>query len=451
MYPHASLTRSRLVRFASGVIFSIGACGIAVGACVNKSGRGGCYTTITDAVNNASPHETIKVAPGIYHEDVVIGMPLSLIGAGSRNTIIDATGLPNGIYVNGGLMDIGVDHVNVTGFTVKNANFQGILVTNASFVNIADNRVTGNNTHLQLGAPPTCPGLESFLGGVFVAGEGFDCGEGIHLSGVVHSTVSHNIVEANAGGILLSDDTGGTHDNVLSGNIVRNNPYDCGITIASHHFDAENLDPAFGVYHNTITGNTSSANGLATGEGAGVGLFTAAPGGQTYGNVIVDNVLVNNGLPGVTMHSHAFNQDLNDNLIVGNQISGNGADPDPETGVPAGIDVFSDDTGMAAPITGTVILQNTFKREGIDIAVKTPGSVDAHFNSFFDAVGVSNLNTDEGGVDATENWWKCSRGPGGYGCADAVGYQIRTEPWLTKPPTLGEQDVHGYGDSHHHR
>lgn len=447
MYPHSIISRGRLVRYAVGVVFSIGACGIAAGACVNKSGRGGCYTSIQEAVNDASPHDTIKVAPGIYHEDVVIGIPLSLIGAGSRNTIIDATGLSNGIHVDG-YENMGLNHVNVAGFTVKNANFQGILVTNASFVNIADNRVTGNNTHLQLGAPPTCPGLESFLGGIFVAGEGFDCGEGIHLTGVDHSTVTHNIVEANAGGILLSDDTGGTHDNVLSGNIVRNNPYDCGITIASHHFDLAVLDPAYGVYHNTITGNTSSANGLASGEGAGVGLFTAGPGAQTYGNVIVDNVLVNNGLPGVTMHSHAFNQDLNGNLIVGNQISGNGPDPDPDTAVPAGIDIFSDDTGMAAPITGTVILQNTFKNEGIDIAVKTPGSVDAHFNSFSDAIGVSNLNTEEGAVDATENWWKCSRGPGGHGCADAVGYQIQTEPWLTKPPALGEADVHGRSYGH---
>jgi pectin methylesterase-like acyl-CoA thioesterase len=146
---------------------SIGACGIAVGACVNPSGNGGCYTTIGAAVAAASAHDTITVAPGTYHEDVVISTPLSLIGAGASNTIIDSTGLPNGIHVDG-FEHAGLNHVTVTGFTVKNADFQGILVTDASFVNIADNRVTGNDTHLlPFDTPiPTCPGLETFLGGI---------------------------------------------------------------------------------------------------------------------------------------------------------------------------------------------------------------------------------------------------------------------------------------------
>ncbi len=414
------------------VALGVGSCGIAAAACVNTTGTGGCYKTIGAAVAAASANDTILVAPGTYQEDVVITKPLSLVGAGAKRTIIDATGLANGIHVDG-YENPGLSHVNVNGFTVENANFQGILVTNASSVNLSSNRVTGNDTHLQpTTEPPTCPGIEGVLGGVFVAGEGFDCGEGIHLSGVTHSIVADNVVQGNAGGILLSDDTGGTHDNVLSGNTVQNNLYDCGITLASHHFDSEQLDPAFGVYHNTVTGNTSSGNGTATaGEGAGVGLFAAGPGAQTYGNVVIKNVLTGNGLPGVTMHSHAFNQDLNDNLIVGNQISGNGPDGDSASGAPTGIVVFSDDSGGAAPITGTLISKNVFKQEGIDVAVKTPGSVDTHFNNFLDSVGVSNLGT--GSVDATENWWKCRGGPGAQGCATVAGSDVLTAPWLIWP------------------
>ena len=430
MLPNPRATHLCLFRLGLLVIFAIGASGIAAGSCVNPSGYGGCYTTIGAAVAAASPYDTITVAPGIYHEDVVIPMSLSLIGAGAPNTIIDATGLANGIHVDG-FENPGLSHVTVRGFTVRNANFQGILVTDASYVNVADNTVTGNNTHLQpFNFPPTCPGLETFLGGIFLNGEGFDCGEGIHLSGVVHSTVANNLVQHNAGGILLSDDTGANHDNLLLGNIVQDNPYDCGITIASHHFQF-GLNPNFGVYHNTISGNTSSANGLSTGEGAGVGLFAGPPGGQTYGNVVINNILTGNGLPGVTMHSHTVFQDLNDNAIVGNQISGNGPDSDPGTGVPAGIVVFSDDEGGAAPITGTVIVQNAIKNEGIDIAVKTPGSVDAHFNSLFGDLGVSNLGS--GSVDATQNWWKCAGGPGAGGCSGVSGMDIVTAPWLTKP------------------
>lgn len=132
------------------------------------------------------------------------------------------------------------------------------------------------------------------------------------------------------------------------------------------------------------------------------------------------------------MHSHSPLQNLNDNLIVGNQISKNGPDSDPGLTVPTGIDVFADELiGHAAPITGTVITQNIIKGEGIDIAVATSGGVTAHFNSLFDDVGVANLGA--GAVDATLNWWKCPGGPGANGCGTTNGLGILTAPWLSKP------------------
>ncbi|MCC6363775.1 MAG: right-handed parallel beta-helix repeat-containing protein [Bryobacterales bacterium] len=137
------------------------------------------------------------MAHGTYHEHVVIDKSLSLIGEGSENTVIDATGLPNGIHVDGHHHP-GLAHVSVTGFTVANANFEGILVTDSSYITVANNHVTGSDKSLTLvkGQPPTCPGLPSY----FVDFQGFDCGEGIHLSGVDHSTVANNLVERNARG-----------------------------------------------------------------------------------------------------------------------------------------------------------------------------------------------------------------------------------------------------------
>ena len=120
---------------------------IALGAtlCVNKNGTKGCSSTIGAAVASASAGDVIQVSKGTYHEDVVIRKSISLIGANSSNTIIDATGMSNGVYVDGldnaAVGVVGISDVLVSGFTIQNANYEGILVTNATRITINGNQV----------------------------------------------------------------------------------------------------------------------------------------------------------------------------------------------------------------------------------------------------------------------------------------------------------------------
>jgi parallel beta-helix repeat protein len=231
-----------------------GMCQPAAGAmlCVNPGGTGGCYSTISAAVAGAASHDTISVSAGTYNEDVIIGKAISLLGAGSSNTIINATGLANGIYVDG-IDNPGLIDVTVTGFTIENANFEGALITNASFVLFYQNQVINNDKSLVIGSG-SCPGQPPFE-----TEEGDDCGEGVHLIGVDHSTIANNTVQSNAGGILLSDETLATHDNLITGNTVANNPYDCGITMASHP-PASGSGSPLGIRHNTVANNQSTHN-----------------------------------------------------------------------------------------------------------------------------------------------------------------------------------------------
>ena len=133
-------------------------------------------------------------------QDVTIRTPISLVGAGRGQSIINAVSLSNGIYIDG-IDNPGLSKVVVTGFTIENANFEGILVTNASFVTIWDNEVINNDRSLNASA------LKCLGQPAFETNEDFDCGEGIHFIGVDHSTVVNNISEKNSGGILLSDET----------------------------------------------------------------------------------------------------------------------------------------------------------------------------------------------------------------------------------------------------
>src|SRR5260370_41290853 len=101
---------------------------VAAGAplCVTKNPSPGCpYSTIGAAVAAASAGDVVEVSQGIYKEDVVVGKAISLVGANRNNTPIDATGLKNGIYVDG-MDNAGLIGVSVSGCKGQNAHFEGI-------------------------------------------------------------------------------------------------------------------------------------------------------------------------------------------------------------------------------------------------------------------------------------------------------------------------------------
>jgi parallel beta-helix repeat protein len=414
-------TKAKVV-FSVWLIFAWAQVASAATLCVNPTGKSGCFATITAAVTAATVNDTIQVAKGTYDEDIVVGKGLSLIGENPKNTIIDATGLANGIFVDG-VDNPGLSGVTVSGFTVRNANFEGILIANAASVTISDSIISTNNKSLVI-ATPACPGLPSFE-----TEEDDDCGEGIHLLGANHSVVADNLVEKNSGGILISDDTAAASNNLISGNIVSNNSFDCGITLASHpRASIAGPGTPLGVTQNTVSNNISTSNGLATpGAGAGVGIFDGAASGIASGNVVVGNTLTNNGLPGVTMHSHAPGEYLTNNVIVGNAISGNHADTDDAaTSGPTGINVFS-----LSAASGTVISGNFITDEALDVVVNTPASVDVHLNDLLGkGVGVQTLNG--GTANATLNFWGCAKGPGTRGCTTVSATGVLSTPFADK-------------------
>ncbi len=421
------------------LLFVSGTTAFSATLCVNPGGTNGCASSISAAVAAAGTGDTIQVWPGTYKEDVVITAPVSLVGVGWAQPVIDATGLPNGIFINGMVSapNAGVADVVVSGLTIRNANFEGILVANATNVTLVGNKVFDNNKSLDIAAH-ACNGIPAFE-----TNEGDDCGEGIHLIATDHSTVTRNESAYNSGGILLTDETGPNHANLISENSVHDNPFDCGITLASHGpapgVPGKGLP--FGLTNNTISKNVVSRNGYQVpGAGAGVGIFAPFPGTTDAGNVVINNVLRNNGLPGVTMHNHAAAPspappvNMNDNVIVGNKISGNGRDTeDAATSGPTGINIYS-----VAPVWGTVISQNVIGDESIDIAFNAPtGRVNAHLNDFDQrTVGVDNIGT--GTVSATENWWGCAAGPGIGRCATTTGSGITVSPWLVAPFSRGQ-------------
>ena len=334
--PSGTIRSRASVMLALCVTCLLGLCSAAASTlCVNPKGSQGCFSKIQAAVNHATANDIINVGAGTYKEEVDIGIPLSLIGAGTNSSVIDATGFAHGIFVDG-FSHPGVHDVTIAGFTVSNALFEGVLVVSATDVVIRNNRMTNNDKSSGLqftGALTGCPDQPG--NGTYETDETGDCGGALHLVGTSDSTVSDNVITGNADGVLISDETAESQRNLLIHNIIQNNPLECGIVLASHAPSGQTAPPFaphHGVDRNTIAENLSANNGVQVG-GAGVGMFSDGAGpGRVSGNVIIGNRLTNNGLGGVTLHTHvgpAFHlppDNMDGNMIIGNVIAGNLAD-----------------------------------------------------------------------------------------------------------------------------
>ena len=414
--------------------------------CVNPRGSGGCHSTIQSAVNAAANKDVIKVAAGIYPEEVTIGKPLSLLGSSAAQVIIQAANFAHGIFVDG-YDNPGLANVTISGFTVRGALYEGILVVSVSNAKILNNNVVDNDSTSGLsftGALTGCPNQPG--SGTYETDETGDCGGAIHMVGTVNSLVSGNTMTGNADGLLLSDETAEAKGNLITHNIIVNNPLECGIVLASHPPAGQTmtvpLPPHNGVNNNVVSENISANNGVQVG-GAGAGLFSDGAGpGTVSGNVIKGNQLTGNGIPGVALHTHvgpAFGapaDTFSGNMVIGNFISGNGADTyDTATPGPTGININSG--GGGSPVTGMVISGNVIENEDVAIAVNTPAEVDANFNDLLNGqIGVANVCALDnaactGTINATQNYWGCAAGPGNTGCATVSGPSILFTPWLT--------------------
>ena len=209
------------------------------------------FSSIDAAIAAAAPGSTVFVCTGTYPGQVVVSKPVVLVG--DHATIL-AFGRDTGVTVP-------VSGATVEGFTVKGALGEGILVVGKPYapvrgVTIEADVVQGNDLGNPTGAPigeapyAECKATPQPAPAPAIPG---DCGEGIHLMVVAHSTVADNYVVDNAGGILLTDELGPTD-------------------------------------HNTIEDNTVLGNGT-TGQGSGVLLASPLPGGAVYDNVVEGNTV----------------------------------------------------------------------------------------------------------------------------------------------------------------
>jgi len=175
----------------------------------------GNFTSIQEAINNASDGDTIYVRNGTYYEHLTIDKSLSLIGENKHNTTIDGNGTSTVIYIT-------VPNVNVSGFTIRKSgpSFSGIHLENAYGWHGASARISHNiiaNNHA----------------GIF-----------LHYS--TNNVVAGNVISNNTYGILPDN----SNSNVLTGNTVSSNSLGIWLYTSSNNV----------IFHNNFINNTSQAS-----------------------------------------------------------------------------------------------------------------------------------------------------------------------------------------------
>jgi nitrous oxidase accessory protein len=162
------------------------------------------YTSIQEAIDSADAGDTVFVKSGLYYQTAIINKSLSLVGENEETTIIDANGITTVIYIE-------TDHVNITGFTIRNAHEhqEGILLLYADYCNISGNKFV-NNPY----------GIDSFSSSYNIVARNVmrDNGAGISISGFNNSVYGNEILNCNTG-IQISH---GANNTVSENNLVNN-------------------------------------------------------------------------------------------------------------------------------------------------------------------------------------------------------------------------------------
>ena len=103
---------------------------------VGGTGHGN-YTKIQDAIDNASDGDTVFVFNGTYYEYVNMNKSINMIGEDKETTVIDGSGNYTVVYVE-------TNWINISGFTIQNSEYWGIVLEWCKFNTISDNIISDN-------------------------------------------------------------------------------------------------------------------------------------------------------------------------------------------------------------------------------------------------------------------------------------------------------------------
>jgi len=210
--------------------------------------------TIQEAINMANNDDTIRVAAGTYHENVIVNKTITLMGDGQNVTIIEAKEKWKPV------VDIIINNVSLSGFTVQGGS-SGINVFGYNASRISDNKIVSNNH------------------------------EGISLVSSHNNIIFSNVISLNGfeglfDGVYLENSS----SNLIYDNIMTHNAYAGIDLLRANYTRISNNTITFhdiGIWPESSYGNTFDGN-TVTNSITGVSIY------RCYSNVFHHNNFINN-------------------------------------------------------------------------------------------------------------------------------------------------------------
>jgi nitrous oxidase accessory protein len=263
------------------------------------------YSTIQDAIDNASAGDTIFVRSGTYNENISIGKSINLIGQNYQTTKLIMkqfyTGQPSPFvppptYV----ININANKVTISNFTVENPNYGGTGInSNGNENQINDINVTSGEIGISLS------GSNQYISNNLIANAMTE----IQSSGSYNQIIG-NTISSLSGQILLS----GSY-NLFSGNQVSDNLWTLIIlenansnmlfnnTLNRGDIQLQNSNS------NTIYNNTLNGGYLGVGDV-----------GSASSNIIAGNVIEGTQADGGIIMFSGSNNEFYGNLVTNNKV-----------------------------------------------------------------------------------------------------------------------------------
>jgi parallel beta-helix repeat protein len=241
------------------------------------------FPTIQQAVNAASPGDTIIVSPspsGTYEGNITISKSLTLTGVGTSSVIVNASNNGPGIIVNGtsavsisgvtiedpdsfsnGISVLSSFNVVVAGVVIKstvpNTGSNGTYVYNSNGIVLRNNTITGNLYGVAVEG-----GFSNTLRANNITKNGVD----LFLGSTTGNQVKNNVLRKGQSGLDVWNNSTG---NFVSGNVIANNT-NAGIWVressgnrfVGNDIDFNNITSSFGVKLERSPGNKFYFNNI---------------------------------------------------------------------------------------------------------------------------------------------------------------------------------------------